>query len=156
MAEQILKSSKITGVNWDITKNRISIRSFKTIHLRKDNSEIKVEFLDENHKRCQITLSTFKCLCDLRNTIEQMTSFIQDSETFIPSCKQHVRVEKQEDETSSHIKSFMESVIKIEYAKALIASVTSVQKFNCSACQCKSLEHQCLVLTMEEKTQALV
>ena len=91
MAQQLLKSSRITGVNWDMRKNIISIkkhkrkvqgvpqsqtavRSFKTIHLRKDSSEIKIEFLDENRRRCRLSLSSFKLLCDLKDAIEQITS----------------------------------------------------------------------------------
>ena len=153
MAEQILKSSRITGLNWDITKNLISIKSFKTIHLRKDNSEMKIEFLDENRRRCLLSLSNFKRLCDLRNAIEQMTSLIQDGEKTSPSRREHGKVDEQQHEASSHSKLLMESVLKFEYAKALIAGVPSVQRFNCTGCQCKSQDHQCLLLSIEEKLQ---
>ena len=47
----------------------------------------------------------------------------------------------------------MEPVLKFEYAKGLIASVASIQRFNCTGCQCKSPDHQCLSLSMEEKLQ---
>ena len=72
MAEQILNSSRITSLNWDINKNLISIKSFKTFYIKKDKSELKVEFLDENRRRCQLSLNHFYHLCDLRNSISQI------------------------------------------------------------------------------------
>lgn len=78
MAEQILHTKKrITGLNWDINKNTISIKTFKVIHLKKENSEIKIEFLDDNRRRCQLSMVSFNNLCDLRESIVQMSSLIQ-------------------------------------------------------------------------------
>ena len=68
MAEQMLSTTKrITGLNWDISKNTITIKTFKSINLKKENSEIKIEFLDENRRRCQLSMATFNNLCDLRD-----------------------------------------------------------------------------------------
>ena len=47
----------------------------------------------------------------------------------------------------------LESISKFEFAKALIANLPAVQRFNCTGCQFKSTEHQCLLLSTEEKLQ---
>ena len=45
MAEWILTSaSNITNIHWDIFNNTISLKSFKTIPLKRETSETKIEF----------------------------------------------------------------------------------------------------------------
>ena len=79
MAEQIFNTtSRITGINWDINKNTICLKSFKTIYIKKDNSELKVEFLDGNHRRCQLSLFHYYNLCDLRNSVAQIALLLKD------------------------------------------------------------------------------
>lgn len=67
----------MTGSNWDMNKNVISIETFQAFQLRKENSEIKMEFLDEN-RRSQFSLVNFNNLCDLRGSI--ITEGIFDTE----------------------------------------------------------------------------
>ena len=80
MAEQMLCATKrITSLNWDIIKNTINIKkTFKVIHLKKENSEIKIKFLAENCRRCQLSMVTFNKLRDLRESIIQMSSLITE------------------------------------------------------------------------------
>ena len=54
----------------------INIKTFKSINLKKETSEIKIEFLDENRRRCQLSMVTFNNLCDLRDSIVQMSSLV--------------------------------------------------------------------------------
>ena len=102
MAEKCLTDSQFTGLNWDIHKNTICIKTFKKIHLRKDDRELKLEFLDENRRRCQLSLSNFKRLCDLKNVITKMASLIQNAET-ASSNREPTNIVEQ---TVSHAKLF--------------------------------------------------
>ena len=47
----------------------------------------------------------------------------------------------------------MQNFLKVEYARALIAGIPSVQRFNCDGCQFKSQDHHCIMLYTEEKIQ---
>ena len=54
MAEQILSSSRIAGVNRDMTiKMRLISKLSRQFILKKVDSEVKIEFLDENRRRVQ-------------------------------------------------------------------------------------------------------
>ena len=148
MAEQMLSTTKrITGLNWDISKNTITIKTFKSINLKKENSEIKIEFLDENRRRCQLSMATFNNLCDLRDSIVQMSSLVKETNKW--KCE----TIQAEHYAASYPTLLLESISKFEFAKALIANLPAVQRFNCIGCQLKSTEHQCLLLSTEEKLQ---
>lgn len=148
MAEQILNTSRITSLNWDINKNTISIKSFKTFYVKKDNTELKVEFLDENRRRCQLSLIHFYNLCDLRNSVSQIALLLNGS---TKSNCEPFKTEMKPKETDPTL--LFESVLKFEYAKALLTKLPSAQKFYCSGCQWKTEEHQCLKLSTDQQLE---
>lgn len=151
MAEQILNTSRITGLNWDISKNTICVKSFKSFYVKKDKSEIKVEFLDENRRRCQLSLKHFYNLCELRNSVSQITSLLNDSMKSNEPIKTELKTELKPKVAESTL--LFESVIKFEYAKALLSNLPSATKFYCTGCQLKTIEHQCLMLTTDQQLE---
>lgn len=123
-----------------MTKNLITLKTFKTIHIKKESSELKIKFLDENRKKCLLSLSDFISLCDMRDNIVQITSLLKGSE-----ITKYV-------EGSTEL--LLQSVLKIEYAKALIGNLTAIESSNCYGCQKKLEEHHCPLVypyAVEEK-----
>lgn len=129
MAEQILSSGKIFGLNWDMTKNLVTLKTFKTIRIKKESREVKIEFLDENRKKCLLSLSDFISLCDMRDNILQVTSLLKGNE------------KTKNEEGSTEL--LLHSILKIEYAKALIGNLSVLESSNCYGCQMKLEEHHC-------------
>lgn len=139
MAENFLTSTGyIAGVNWNMEKNSITLKTFKSVCLKRVKDDIKIEFFDERRKKCQLCLKSFNQLCDLRDSIMQITSLLKENE--------HQTEQQQPTpvEQPTNTMSLLESLLKIEYAKALIANLPSIQNINCLGCQSvQSQAHEC-------------
>ena len=58
-------------------QNVITLKSFRIRGLKRDRNDMKLEFLDDHRKKCQLHLSSFNELCDLRDCIMQITSILK-------------------------------------------------------------------------------
>ena len=137
--------------------NTVTIKSFKTLKLTKDQNDLKIDFLDDNKKKCTISLSCFNRLCDLRPRIVSLATILRDDEvlpegsgasTFLTHESRSAL--KCDKEKCSSPNTLLESVFKVEYAKALIANLPAVQRFRFSGCQMNT-QHDCISASTEEK-----
>lgn len=123
-------------------QNLITLKSFRSVSLKKERNDMKIEFLDDRRKKCHFHLSTFNKLCDLRDSIMQITSVLK-------SDKNQTEQQQKPVEQLTSI-TLLESILKMEYAKALIANLPTVQNTNCLGCQLGK-PHQCVELSTEQK-----
>lgn len=154
MTERTLTSAGyVKDVHWNLFTNTITLTTPpRKIRIKKDENDMDIEFLDENRKKCHLSLTSFNQLCDLRERIVSVTTLLKGETN--PACNQDSNTESRID---SYAEGFLESILKIEYAKAIIVNIPAVQRINCPGCQANStLEqlHQCLSITTEEKLKA--
>ena len=156
MAEQIIRSGFIREVNWNMQTNTITFKSFKTLKLTKDQNDLRLEFIDDNKKKCSLSLPCFDRLCDLRARITSVAAILRDDEvlpedsdasTFL--THEPRSAPKCDKENCSSPNTLLDSVFKVEYAKALVANLPTVQRFKCSGCQ-MNIQHECIGASTEE------
>ena len=114
MAQRILASTGyISWLHWNMQQNVITLKSFRIRGLKRDRNDMKLEFLDDHRKKCQLHLSSFNELCDLRDGIMQITSILK-------SDKKHIEHQQKPIEQPTNSITLLETILKMEYAKALI------------------------------------
>ena len=144
MAQRLLASTGyISGLHWNMQQNVITLKSFRILSIKRDRNDMKLEFLDDRRKKCQLHLSSFNELCDLRDGIMQITSILK-------SDKKHIEHQQKLVEQPTNSITLLESILKMEYAKALIVNLPTVQNIKCLGCQ-RGQPHQCLELSTEQK-----
>ena len=138
MAQRMFDSSAhISGLHWNTQQNLITLKSFRSVNIKKEKNGMKIKFLDDCKKKCRLYLSTFNKLCDLRDSIMKISSVLK-AEKNENECQQKAvqqeEFEQQSSSSSSNATALLESLLKMKYAKSMIACLHSVQNIKCIGC----------------------
>ena len=133
MAQRMFDSSaNISGLHWNRQQNSIALKSFRSANIKKEKNGMKIEFLDDCRKKCRLYLSTFNKLCNLRDSIMQISSVLK-AEKNENECQQKAVQQEEFEQQSSSLSSssssssssnataLLESLLKMTYAKSMIA-----------------------------------
>ena len=94
-------SAHISGLHWNTQQKLITLKSFRSVNIKKEKNGMKIEFLDNCRKKCRLYLSTFNQLCDLRDSIMQILLVLK-AEKNENECQQNA-VQREEFEQLSSL-----------------------------------------------------